>query len=545
VRIALGPETRRILIAAALSAVVLIVWQKFFMPPAPVKGVPDGGVTAPRAGGPPAPLPAEPSAPLPEAAPVAAPEELATLETPAFAATFTSHGGALKSFVLKGRKYQREAKGKEEQVDLVKVVAGEPYPLAVIPSPELGGPAEPAADGMGSTPMKLVGKDARSVTFEGRVGAVGVRKRFTVSDRPFEIEGEVSVFGADRGGAFSLVYSSWEAPDAPKPGFFTGGEVFEVVTPFCRGADKTVRYNGKDAVEKVAGTAAWVGLDQHYFVSAVIPARPTGECLLVKGRQAGAAAALLRVPVSGATTIDFKLFAGPKKLDLLRTYGRDFDTAIDYGGIANFFSFFARILLWLMQKFHAVAHNWGIAIILLTVFVKVLLYPLTKKSMQSMQEMRRVQPEVDKLKAKYGADKEKLNQAVMQLYQQHKVNPLGGCLPMLLQLPIWFALYATLQTSVELYREPFLWIHDLTRFDPFYVLPITMGISSFVMQKIQPQPADSAQAKMLLYFMPIFFTFIMLRLPAGLTLYILVNNLLSIAQQQWMLRPSKTEPAKS
>jgi YidC/Oxa1 family membrane protein insertase len=197
-----------------------------------------------------------------------------------------------------------------------------------------------------------------------------------------------------------------------------------------------------------------------------------------------------------------------------------------------------------MQRFYGFVHNWGVAIILLTVLVKTLLYPLTVKSMQSMQEMRKLQPEVEKLKAKFGDDKEKMNQAVMQLYQQHKVNPLGGCLPLLLQMPLWLALYATLQTSVELYRQPFLWIHDLTAMDPLYVLPLAMGISSFAMQKLSPQPADNAQAKMLLYFMPVFFTFIMLKLPAGLTLYILVNNLLSIAQQQWLMRKD-ARPAKA
>jgi YidC/Oxa1 family membrane protein insertase len=148
--------------------------------------------------------------------------------------------------------------------------------------------------------------------------------------------------------------------------------------------------------------------------------------------------------------------------------------------------------------------------------------------MASMNEMRKLQPEIEKLKAK--------NLATMQLYQQHKVNPLGGCLPMLLQLPIWFALYATLQTSVELYRAPFLWISDLTQKDPYYILPIVMGISSFIQQKLSPQPADNTQAKMMLYFMPGFFTFIMLSVPAGLTLYIFVNNVLSIAQQQLMMR---------
>jgi YidC/Oxa1 family membrane protein insertase len=153
-----------------------------------------------------------------------------------------------------------------------------------------------------------------------------------------------------------------------------------------------------------------------------------------------------------------------------------------------------------------------------------------------MNEMRKLQPEIEKLKAKHGDDKEKLNMAVMQLYQQHKVNPLGGCLPMLIQMPIWFAVYATLQTSVELYREPFLWLRDLTQYDPYYILPLAMGASSFLMQKLSPQPADNAQAKMLLYFMPAFFTLIMLKLPSGLTLYILVNNVLSIAQQQWLMR---------
>jgi YidC/Oxa1 family membrane protein insertase len=187
-----------------------------------------------------------------------------------------------------------------------------------------------------------------------------------------------------------------------------------------------------------------------------------------------------------------------------------------------------------------------VAIILLTLLVRLVLFPLTFKSMQSMNEMRKLQPEIEKLKQKHGADREKMNLAVMQLYQQHKVNPLGGCLPMLLQMPVWFALYAALQTSVELYNEPFLWIRDLTQHDPYFVLPILMGASSFIMQKISPQPADNAQAKMMLYFFPGFFTVLMLFVPGGLTLYIFVNNLLSIIQQQVMLRyqPAPVPAAK-
>jgi YidC/Oxa1 family membrane protein insertase len=251
-----------------------------------------------------------------------------------------------------------------------------------------------------------------------------------------------------------------------------------------------------------------------------------------------------RVPVpQGASSLSFELFAGPKQLDLLRTYGRDLDTVIDYGAVANLFAFIARLLFWLMRWFHGLVHNWGVAIMLLTLTVRLVLYPLTVKQMHSMQRMKELQPEIEKLKQKFGADREKLNQATMQLYQEKKVNPASGCLPILIQMPIWFALYATLQTSVELYREPFLWIQDLTRYDPFYVLPLAMGATMFVTQKLAPQPADSTQAKILLYFMPGFFTFLMLRLPAGLALYILFNNLLSIVQQQYMLKKTAAPAA--
>ena len=150
------------------------------------------------------------------------------------------------------------------------------------------------------------------------------------------------------------------------------------------------------------------------------------------------------------------------------------------------------------------------------------------------------------MKKKFAGDPQRQNLEQMKLFKEHGVNPMGSCLPMLIQMPIWFALYATLQTSVELYREPFLWLKDLTQFDPIYVLPLTMGVSSFLMQKLSPQPADNAQAKMLLYFMPIFFTFIMFQLPAGLALYSVVNNVLSIGQQQLLMRRMGTpQPAGS
>ena len=199
----------------------------------------------------------------------------------------------------------------------------------------------------------------------------------------------------------------------------------------------------------MAGAAEWVGLDQKYFMAAVLPAPNTAGCVFFKGPVPGEQGVALRLPIDGKLVASFSLFGGPKQRDLLRSMGRDLDSAIDLGTVANLFAPFSRLLLWVMQILQGFVHSWGLAIILLTVLVKTLLYPLTAKSMASMNEMRKLQPEVEKLKQKFGDDKEKLNLAVMQLYQQHKVNPLGGCLPMLIQMPIWFALYATLQTSVE------------------------------------------------------------------------------------------------
>ncbi len=543
-------DSKRIMFAALGSVLILFAWNEFFMPK---KGAPAAAKVAAGAVAPSGPQAATGAAAAakPEAPPPAVvvapstPEETVVLETPEFRATFTTWGGALKSLTLKEETYRKRGKGETPDIpiDLVSVRAGQPWPLSLLPSAELGGGSDPGTDPLVRAPMRIVAQDARSVTFEGRLGAVDVRKTFQVGARPYQIDLELAVGGGEKAGTIAILYPAFQAPDAPTAGFFSGGEVFESVIPVCRAGDKTERFDGKEGLVVLPGPPRWLGLDQHYFVSALIPQSGEGICFFAKMPTAGETLAGLRIPVDRAARATFQLYVGPKQIDLLRAYGRDLETAIDYGPVSNYLSFFARVLLWVMQKFHSFARNWGAAIILLTLLVKALLYPLTVKSMMSMQEMKKLQPKVDALKAKYGDDKEKMNQEVMKLYQEHKVNPLGGCLPLLLQMPVWLALYATLQTSVELYRQPFLWVKDLTAYDPFYILPLAMGASSFVMQKISPQPADNAQAKMLLYFMPAFFTFIMLKLPAGLTLYIFVNNLLSIAQQQWIMRKDRKATA--
>jgi YidC/Oxa1 family membrane protein insertase len=530
-------DNRRILVATVFSIAVLILWQYLFPPPKPA---PAPAKPAQPVATAPAPAPEEGTAATPsEPAPAPdAPEELVTLSAAEFRATFTTHGGALKGLMLEGEKFRRDQDGKDVQIDLVRVARGQPYPFALLASPELGGSADLAATPGARAPMRIVEQTRDSVTFEGRVGNLEVRKSFRLTGRPFEIAAQIDVSGARSAGAVSILFPGYTAPDAGGGGFFSGPPL-DVDQPICRADGDTERFDlgGKDAGETLPGTAEWAGVDAGYFVAAAHPKEPVGTCIFQRGTERGAGLVALRVPVEeGSRSISLNVYTGPKDLDLLGAYGRNFESAINYGAFAKPFAFFARILLYVMRWFERFVGNWGVAIILLTVLVKALLYPLTAKSMRSMNEMRKLQPEIEKLKAKFGSDREKLNQATMQLYQQHKVNPLGGCLPMLLQMPIWFALYASLQTSVELYREPFLWMNDLTRHDPYFILPIAMGASSFIMQKFSPQPADAMQAKMMLYFMPGFFTVIMLFVPGGLTLYIFVNNVLSIAQQQYLMR---------
>jgi YidC/Oxa1 family membrane protein insertase len=526
----------------ALSMGIIFLWQALFAPKEPPKpaGPEQPRATAPQQPtGPAAPPAAAAAAPAPAPAPVPeAPEELVRLDQADFHVVLTSHGGAVKEIVLSDPKYQREQDGKTVAVDLVRVVPGQAYPFATAPSKELGGADDPASDPWARAPMRIVSKDARSVVFEGRAGPLQVRKSFRLTGKPYELAVDLEATGASTG-AVALVFTGFQPPDASGGGFLSGPPL-DLVRPVCRGGDKTVRFDlkSKNASERVDGPVAWAGIDRHYFVYAIFPQpEPLGACLFTKGAVEGSGAASLLVPLEGGgRKVSLVAFAGPKNIDYLEPYGRGFKTAIDYGAVANLFSFFARPILWILRFFHGIIPNWGVAIALLTLTVKLLLYPLTAKSMQSMNEMRRLQPEIEKLKQKYGNDRERMSLEQMKLFQQHKVNPLGGCLPMLLQLPIWFALYATLQTSVELYREPFLWVKNLTAYDPLYVLPLLTGVLMFAQQKISPQPADNAQAKMMLYFLPIFFTVMMVRVPAGLTLYILVNSALSIAQQQWMMK---------
>jgi len=271
----------------------------------------------------------------------------------------------------------------------------------------------------------------------------------------------------------------------------------------------------------------------------------TASCKLeAHGEKAGSLIASLIVPLQGtAAQLSFKGYAGPKDAPDLAAVSEALKHSIDWG----FWSVIAELLLGIMKFFQRIVpgHNWGIAIILLTVAMKILTFPLQHKSMKSMQEMQRIQPQLDELKKKHAGDTQRQNLEQMKLFKEHGVNPMGSCLPMLIQMPIWFALYTTLQVSVELYNAPFIpgWLDDLTAKDPYYVLPVAMGITMILTQVLTPSPMSNPSQKTMGYVMSGFFSLLMLTLPSGLTLYIFTNNVLSIAQQMYLRRSLPAPPA--
>jgi YidC/Oxa1 family membrane protein insertase len=237
-------------------------------------------------------------------------------------------------------------------------------------------------------------------------------------------------------------------------------------------------------------------------------------------------------------------YVGPKERKTLEAAGggnRGFVELIDLG----FFSAIAKVLVAFLLKVHSIVPNWGVAIIVLTITARTLLFPLTLPSIKSMIKMRELKPEMDALNEKFKDDPQAKGLAQMELWRKHKVNPLKGCLPQLASMPVWFALYTTLQTAVELFNIPFLWFPDLSDKDPLYILPFVIGGTSFVQQKMMPLQGDPAQQKMMLYFMPAMFVVMMLFLPSGLGVYMFTNGLLGIIQQQAVERHAKRALSQS
>jgi len=295
---------------------------------------------------------------------------------------------------------------------------------------------------------------------------------------------------------------------------------------------------------KVGG---WVAIIQHYFLSAWVPASNDNNSFYGQKGSNGQYYAGFQSPtvvVGPGETISTgaQLYVGPKDQDSLKQIAENLEKTVDYGWLW----WIAQPLFKLMQFIHGLVGNWGWSIILMTLFVKILLYPLTASSYRSMAKMRKFAPKIAELREMYGDDRQRQSQEMMKLYQKEKLNPLGGCLPMLIQMPVFIALYWVLMESVELRQSPFMfWIVDLSIKDPFFILPLLMGASMFFQMQMQQQPTmDPMQAK-IMKFMPIMFTFMFLWFPAGLTLYWFVNNLITITQQYMVNKSVERKDAKA
>ena len=312
---------------------------------------------------------------------------------------------------------------------------------------------------------------------------------------------------------------------------FTGGAYYSEATKF-----KKLKFADMDKeVLKLSSNDGWVGLLQHYFVSAWIPkdglvrdfySKKINEHMYTIGSKS----ALATIAPGATLVVPARLFSGPQtKVDLIST-APGLEYTVDYGWL----TVVASPLFWMLSKIHALVSNWGVAIILLTVLIKAAFFRLSASSYRSMAQMRELAPRLEAMKAKFGDDRQKMQAAMMELYKKEKINPMGGCLPILVQIPVFISLYWMLLGSVELRHAPFFgWIQDLSAIDPFYILPILMGATMIIQTRLNPKPADPLQAKVMTW-MPVVFSVFFFFFPAGLVLYWLVNNVLSITQQWYI-----------
>ncbi|MDD2776241.1 MAG: membrane protein insertase YidC [Gallionella sp.] len=320
---------------------------------------------------------------------------------------------------------------------------------------------------------------------------------------------------------------------------YTGAAVYTDKEKFQK-VDFSTMDKGKVEYPK-EGTDGWIGMLQHYFVAAWLPKDKTQHEFFTRKLDSGLYSVGVVLPISPIAagqkgTVTVPLYVGPAQ-STLDKIAPGLGLTVDYGWL----TIIAAPMFMVMTFLHGIVHNWGVAIILLTVMIKLLFFPLSAASYRSMAKMRVVAPKLEKLKQQYGDDREKLNRAMMDMYKTEKINPLGGCLPMLIQIPVFIGLYWSILESVEMRYAPFFgWIQDLSSADPYYILPLIMGASMILQGRLNPTPPDPLQAKMM-QIMPVVFSVVFFFFPAGLVLYSVVNNALSIAQQWYITRGLEAE----
>ncbi len=538
------------ILAAVLSITVLVAWEYFYLRPLREENLKKQQiaklVAASKKKSPVAAAPlAAPSAsmvkkeipPQPKARIVAVEEKRVRVDVGVAIYEFTNRGAALVSARLK--KYL--ADDKKKLIELVAGASPEISPLFFV-----GGDAAAKLNGAS---FRIEGGDLELTPSnpEGKIrfvyrdeSGLSAEKTLTFRHNQYVIRAEIKVDQIGKGSPIGLAWG-------PRLGGSDGNTYGGVIEGPMSKVGKDLEYDYPEKGKPVTHgkDIKWTALQTKYFIAAFVPRSGAvgSEARLLREDEKGGTNKdyAVIVPLSGLpqSNAQFDIYVGPKETGELAKLNVSLEDSLDYG----MFAFISRPLLAVLRVAHAVTGNWGISIILLTIMIKAIFYPLSQVSMRNMRNMQKLQPKMTQLKEIYKDNKEKMNQEVMALYKEHKVNPMMGCLPMVIQIPVFFGLYEALLVSIELRQAPFFgWIVDLSKQDPFHVFTILMGASMFLQQRMTPTTGDPTQAKMMM-FMPIIFTgmFVYYPVPVGLVIYWFVNNLLSILQQ-YFVNKSITPP---
>ncbi|MCG6898141.1 MAG: membrane protein insertase YidC [Thiocapsa sp.] len=375
---------------------------------------------------------------------------------------------------------------------------------------------------------------------------VEVRKRYRFERGSYVIRTSDTVTNATDAPLAARLYNQLQRTELYDPNearfvrTFAGGAYYSPEDKYNKVSFEDMRKGPLD--RSVAD--GWIAMMQHYFLAAWIPPPGVQETfytnVLADSRYIiGKYSPVVSIAPGGTQVFENQLFIGPKLQDSLASVAPGLDLAVDYGWL----TVIAQPIFWVLSKIHAVVGNWGWAIIVLTILIKLAFYKLSETSYKSMANMRQLAPRLQALKDRYGDDKQRLNQAMMEMYKTEKINPLGGCLPILIQIPVFISLYWVLLESVEMRQAPFvLWLDNLSAPDPYFILPLIMGVSMFIQTKLNPPPPDPMQAKLMMS-LPFVFTVFFAFFPSGLVLYWTVNNILSIAQQWHITRTIEKQAA--
>ncbi len=476
----------------------------------------------------------------------ARPARTVTVDTDFYTASLTEDGGALTSFVLKD--YKETMADGSPGMQMIKVDGEQGLPL------EFSWGSVAPATTFYETETEQVAFQGNNghLTMKGRGNGLEIERSYTFSKDSYLLELAVRVKNVSSGvlqGAAELHQSNRPFSESK------AGSQFLFVGPAYYMNESLEEVDSDDfetGPKTITGQMDWAGYEGTYFLCAILPnngsvSSMTMEAFADEGVRMKVSSDLETLQPGEEKLYTYKVYFGPKKLDIMKSVGSNLHKAVNFG----WFDVIAQPTLYLLNFFYGIVRNYGIAIILVTIIFKAVFWPITQKGLKSMKNMQKLQPKMAKLKEKYKGDPTKMNQEVMNLYKTYKVNPLGGCLPMVLQIPVFFALYKVLLMCVELRHAPFmLWISDLSAPDrlpigvdiPYIggipVLTLLMGGSMFLQQKMTPTTADPTQAKIMM-FLPVLFTFMFVNFASGLVLYWFVNNLLAIFQQQMINRQKK------